>query len=317
MQTYNIEVGDTDKYDLIKFPGGELHVRVKEDVMAAVSDIQTVSVTARITNAEKLIETFLVIDAVRQESGREITLILPYLPYARADRRFSAGDCFGIASFARLINSADVMTFTLDAHSAAGLVHFEHIRDLPSTRFIEHAYEQFKSDHIQTKSGADSNKNESSKSEEDVTLEDVTLLFPDKGARERYASAGEQFAKVLHCSKERDLLTGKLKGFKVPEKAEFTTRKVLIVDDICDGGGTFTGIADGLKEYELDLALYVTHGLFSKGMGELNKHFSHVFTTNSFATDYSTLKDYDDSRLTTFPTEDFFREHVTATTRTR
>jgi hypothetical protein len=40
-----------------------------------------------------------------------------------------------------------------------------------------------------------------------------------------------RYALVLHCSKERDLLTGKLRGFSVPDPTDFKTKKVLIVDD--------------------------------------------------------------------------------------
>jgi len=55
------------------------------------------------------------------------------------------------------------------------------------------------------------------------------------------------------------------------------------VDDICDGGGTFLGLATALKEKNAGkLSLIVSHGIFSKGFEELNKSFDTVFTTNSF-----------------------------------
>ena len=87
---------------------------------------------------------------------------------------------------------------------------------------------------------------------------------------------------VLRCSKKRDPETGKLLGFNVPAKKFFKTKNVLIIDDICDGGGTFLGIADKLKAYKLDLHLYVTHGIFSQGFEKLKKSFKSIFTTDSF-----------------------------------
>lgn len=116
----------------------------------------------------------------------------------------------------------------------------------------------------------------------------MTVLYPDKGAADRYVLPAEIACNtasikvtVLKCEKKRDQATGKFLGFTVPE--EFPGGPVLIVDDICDGGGTFTGIADAIAHHGLDLNLYVTHGIFSKGTEELFKRFSRIFSTNSFS----------------------------------
>jgi ribose-phosphate pyrophosphokinase len=61
---------------------------------------------------------------------------------------------------------------------------------------------------------------------------------------------------------------------------------VLIVDDICDGGGTFIGIAKALPK-DVKKYLYVTHGIFSKGLRELTGHFEHIYTTNSYPHGYA------------------------------
>lgn len=313
MQIYRVELGDKEKYELIKFPGGELHVRVHENLMPEILAADRVAVTARITCSDQLIETLLLCDALRQDVDRSIFLILPYLPYGRADRRFSGGDCFGVATFARLINSAKVTPITLDAHSAQGLQHFERIQDLPSNHFIQQAFDDFSKYNIGgkgTETGAEGTKTgaEGPDSGNEGT-DPLTLLFPDKGARQRYEAVSSKYDNVLHCSKERNLLTGKLKGFKVPELSEFKTKKVLIVDDICDGGGTFNGIADSLKEFGLELALYVTHGIFSKGFGELNNRFEQIYTTDSFtknrASDLPGME-----KLTVYPTQDFFLQNL-------
>ncbi|MFN8549851.1 MAG: ribose-phosphate pyrophosphokinase-like domain-containing protein [Candidatus Obscuribacterales bacterium] len=313
MQIYRVELGDKEKYELIKFPGGELHVRVHEKHMPDIVTADVVAVTARITCSDQLIETLLLCDALRQDSDRAISLILPYLPYGRADRRFSDGDCFGVATFARLINSANVTPITLDAHSAQGLQHFARIKDLPSNHFIQQAFDDFSKYNNggkETESGG--KRTESCDEGPDSGNEGthpLTLLFPDKGARQRYEAVSSKYENVLHCSKERNLLTGKLKGFKVPELSEFKTKKVLLVDDICDGGGTFNGIADSLKEYGLELALYVTHGIFSKGFSEISNRFKRIYTTDSFAR----IRASDSpgmEKLTVYPTQDFFLQSL-------
>jgi len=57
----------------------------------------------------------------------------------------------------------------------------------------------------------------------------------------------------------------------------------LIVDDICDGGGTFLGLAEELKECNSgDLYLAVSHGIFSKGSQTLLDNFKSIYSTDSF-----------------------------------
>ena len=58
----------------------------------------------------------------------------------------------------------------------------------------------------------------------------------------------------------------------------------MMVDDICDGGGTFCWTASELKKYKpMSVALYVTHGIFSKGVDCLFDAGIHrVVTTDSF-----------------------------------
>lgn len=284
MQTYRIEVGDPT-YEVIKFPAGETHVRLSHSDMEQLGRCDEVIVTSRIDSSDSLIETIMLCDALKQESNRKITLILPYLPYGRADRRFTDGDCFGVSTFARLIDSCKVRVVTLDAHSSSGLAHFENILNLSAEHFIQLAIDKF--------SNGDP--------------DNITLLFPDKGARERYASAGTRYKNVLHCSKQRDIVTGKLKGFDVPSKSEFPTEKVLLVDDICDGGGTFNGIADGLKDHQLHAGLYVTHGIFSKGLDKLSAHFQMILTTDSYVPKH---KFSTDGNNVVFETASFFAEQL-------
>jgi len=52
---------------------------------------------------------------------------------------------------------------------------------------------------------------------------------------------------------------------------------ILIVDDICDGGATFNQAAQILKEKgAVNLYLYVTHGIFIKGLDLLQENFEHI-----------------------------------------
>jgi ribose-phosphate pyrophosphokinase len=58
----------------------------------------------------------------------------------------------------------------------------------------------------------------------------------------------------------------------------------LIVDDLCDAGGTFIADAICFKEHfpGIPLNLFIMHGLFTKGFDVLLKHFDHIYCTNSY-----------------------------------
>ena len=84
---------------------------------------------------------------------------------------------------------------------------------------------------------------------------------------------------LLTATKTRDFDTGKLTSFEVPQLPR--SGRVLVVDDICDGGGTFRGLATAAGIGRDRLALWVSHGIFSGAAGELTGHFAQIFTTDS------------------------------------
>lgn len=65
---------------------------------------------------------------------------------------------------------------------------------------------------------------------------------------------------------------------------EKLTIPILIVDDLCDAGGTFLAEARYLREMGITapLNLFVAHGLFTKELSPLLKLFDHIYCTNSY-----------------------------------
>jgi ribose-phosphate pyrophosphokinase len=119
------------------------------------------------------------------------------------------------------------------------------------------------------------------------------VISPDAGAEKR---AGEVARKLgvplIHAWKTRDVGTGAISGFGFDAYAEATTinkrARVLVVDDICDGGGTFVGLAAAIEKSfpaDIDLHLFTTHGIYSKGVAPLAEHFSHIYCTDSIVGD--------------------------------
>ena len=80
--------------------------------------------------------------------------------------------------------------------------------------------------------------------------------------------------------------TGKLTGFEVKNPKDIQSKDLLIFDDLCDGGGTFCGIAAELRKYkpDADISIFVTHMVNRKGIENLAKTFNKVYFTNSYRT---------------------------------
>ena len=129
--------------------------------------------------------------------------------------------------------------------------------------------------------------------------DNLVLVSPDAGANKKIISLAQSLdiQNIVKCDKTRDVKTGKLTGFRVYEE-DLLGMDCLIVDDICDGGGTFIGLARELKKKNAGkLYLAVSHGIFSKGFDELDEVFDAIFTTDSrFTAEYDYAQNYLDSR---------------------
>ena len=99
---------------------------------------------------------------------------------------------------------------------------------------------------------------------------------------------------VTFCEKERDVSTGWITGFKLESPEIVVGKDILITDDICDGGMTFLKCAEALKEAGANsVSLYVTHGIFSKGLDIFKGLVDNIYCEQTVA-NYISLKDIDD-----------------------
>lgn len=101
-----------------------------------------------------------------------------------------------------------------------------------------------------------------------------SLVSPDAGAYKKIFKVGQVLQKpVLIANKIRDTSTGEITGTTVySEDSEIVNKKLLIVDDLCDGGRTFLELAKVLKNRGASkVGLYVTHGMFTKGLESMSE----------------------------------------------
>lgn len=192
------------------------------------------------------------VDTIAREGGFVETLILPYLPGARQDRSNPEGDVlFTARSIAAEINARQfVRVVTVDPHSPVMPNMITGITLYPLNRIANSIIKHYDG-----------------------------IIAPDVGARDR----AKVFSAIMNIpmyygAKRRDVSTGNLEGFSV----NVPKGHYLVVDDICDGGGTFMGLAGEIKKCDATADLYVTHGIFAKGAEhKLLKHYNDIYTTDS------------------------------------
>ena len=190
---------------------------------------------------------------------KAIDLFIPYFPAARQDRLMVSGEPLSVKVYSDIINSLQLNKVTVfDPHSEVTPALLNNCEVMSNHLFIKKVLAAISSN--------------------------VKLISPDGGALKKIykTSAYLGGVEVVECSKSRNVKTGRLSGFKVYHD-DLDGSPCLIVDDICDGGATFIGLAEALKKKNAgDLYLAVSHGIFSKGFEELTTSFKIVFTTDSF-----------------------------------
>ena len=246
---------NTIQFESFTFSGGEPHIKILSDLNA----IEEVTVTTRIQSFNDFGLLLIAIDALRRMSIKTIHLFLPYMPAARQDRVMITGESLSVKVYADLINGLNLDSVTIfDPHSEVAPALLNNCKVISNHRFIKKVIAEINTD--------------------------VILISPDGGALKKIYKVSEFLGglPVIECSKKRNVKNGQLEGFKVYED-DLKGKDCLIVDDICDGGGTFIGLAEELKKKNAgNLYLAVSHGIFNKGVDVLNQYFTKIYTTDSF-----------------------------------
>lgn len=254
--------GQEVPFDSFVFSGGEPHIR-----LGKFDTSQAVYITHRIQSFNDVGLLLVAVDALQRIGVSTIHLILPYFPAARQDRVMVAGESLSVKVMANLINNLNLASVTiLDPHSDVTPALLNNCISISNYSFISKVLSNLP--------------------------EHFILISPDAGASKKiYKLASKlNLPNVLECGKKRNVATGALTGFSVPVD-NLGNKPCLIVDDICDGGGTFLGLGEELKKKQAgDLYLAVSHGIFSKGLSQLSNRYKHIFSTDSFKTIENTNK---------------------------
>lgn len=247
----------TEEISYIHFPGGEVVPQIQSSGLYP-EKVEEVEIVARLPSQGDLLNLLMIDDAVRRVyTQARVSAFIPYMPYARQDRVCNPGEPLSIAVVAKMINACNFARVKiLDPHSEVTPALFNRLEVVTQYDVFRDLYPSWS---------------------------EVYIAAPDGGA----AKKSEMFAKrvgaagVIHCTKVRDLATGSISGTRVNDTVE--GRRLLVLDDIGDGCGTFVPLYHSLKDQgATSISLAVTHGLFSKGAAVVTDIYDEVFATNSY-----------------------------------
>lgn len=242
------------EYETFVFSGGEVHIKIKGE-----PSCKYITIFARANNSEDFIRIVMCHDALKRMGYEKINLFMPYVPYARQDKVMVNGEAFSLKVFSHLINSCGFNKInTFDVHSDVGSALLDDCENISNHTFISECLNEIEVNPL--------------------------LVSVDSGAYKKVFKLADYLGykeEIILCNKARDLNSGKILSYTV-DKNDLGGRDLLLVDDICDGGGTFLLMADELKKRNCGkLYLAVSHGIFSKGIEIISSKFDKIFTTQS------------------------------------
>jgi ribose-phosphate pyrophosphokinase len=263
------------KYKVSKFPDGQQQVTIdKESLSETIPGlIEPVyyahcGIKARLNNFSDLEILICAVKSLRGLEIKNINLYVPYFLGSRSDRKFQEGENNYLKDvICPIINSLQFESVTvMDPHSDVLEGCLDNFTKKDNRQLIEFFI-------------ADTNTE---------TFDNVVLVSPDAGANKKIFKIAEKIGftgPIITCSKDRGD-DGKINKTIVPLK-NLANKRLIIIDDICDGGATFLNIAKIIKEHyvgnaEPEIYLIVTHGIFSKGFDELGKYFNGIYSTDSY-----------------------------------
>jgi ribose-phosphate pyrophosphokinase len=240
-----------------QFADGELYIQIQESIRGC--DVYLLQPTCRPVN-DHLMELLTMIDACRRASARQITAVIPYYGYARADRKTAGRESITAKLVANLLTQAGASRIlAMDLHSAQIQGYF----DIP----MDHVYgSPVLLDYLQSKN-----------------LSDIVVVSPDVGGVAR----ARAFAKKLNDA-PLAIIDKRRQAHNVAEVlnviGDVRDKTAVLVDDMIDTAGTITEGARLLKqEGARQVYACVTHGVLSPPAIERLSSgiFEEVIVTNT------------------------------------
>ncbi|MHB9302765.1 ribose-phosphate diphosphokinase [Thermofilum pendens] len=224
------------------FPDGEIYVRVP----SKPSGVAIVVSSTHPPQERRLLELLLTVEALSSYAQGSVIAVVPYLAYARQDKRFLEGEPISIKVVLKALEAAGASgLLAVDVHQPRVLSEWLSIPSknvLPFEDIAGYLYGKVKN---------------------------AVVLAPDMGALERARRVAELIgADFDYLVKERDRVTGEVRV--QPKSLEVNGRDVVIVDDIISTGKTIALAAkSALAQGASSVTAVCTHAVMVQGALDL------------------------------------------------
>lgn len=234
------------------FADGEIKIKINTTVRdKVVFIIQSITSTEKKSVNDALMELYLMIRTMKRASAKKVIAIIPYFGYSRQDRKTEPRVPISASDVAMMLETAGAdRVVALELHCGQ----------------IQGFFRSIPCDNIYTSCLlADAIVNEQKNINTD--LSNLVVVSPDAGGVSRaksfkqmlsIAGVESEFAIIV---KERDI-HGQLNSMNLV--GDVKNKDIIIVDDICDTGGTLLKAIDELKLYGANkIYVCITHPVFS------------------------------------------------------
>jgi ribose-phosphate pyrophosphokinase len=236
-RTLGLPLGESE---VVTFSDGEVSVSIKESVRG--SDVFVVQSTSTPVN-DNIMELLIMIDAFKRASAGRITAVIPYLGYARQDRKAKARDPISAKLMADILTVAGadrVLTMDLHCPQIQGFFNIpvDHLLGVPilAPYFIE----KFKD-----------------------CKENCVVVSPDLGSVTRARNFAQRFEAPLAIVDKRRQKANVCEVMNII--GDVKGKDVILVDDMIDTAGTLCNAARAIIEVggAKDVYACATHGVLS------------------------------------------------------
>ncbi len=223
--------------ELKTFADQEIFLRIDENVRG--EDVFVIQSTSYPAN-DNLMQLLICMDALRRASARRVTAVIPYFGYARQDRKTDGRTPISAKLVANLISTAGAdRVLTVDLH--AGQI--QGFFDIPTDNLFGGPVMV---DDIRERYGK----------------ERIVVVSPDVGGVVRARSLANRLNADLAIVDKRRPEAGRSEVMNII--GEVSGARCVMIDDICDSGGTLTNAAEALKQAgAASVSAYITHGVLS------------------------------------------------------
>jgi ribose-phosphate pyrophosphokinase len=265
--TRNFEDIYTPNVEIGKFPDGDTHMRIPN-----ISDYANKQVTVfhRLYKHQNsaLLALLLILETLR-EINAEVTVVAPYLPYARQDKQTIDGEVASARIICGLLAKAGCKKFvTFDCHflNQEGEAEYNGllIQNISmSDLLIEHAKTFFAGQPFE-------------------------IIGPDEGADYLVKGAGGKSMKKIRKAYEKDAIAYRHIE-SMDGELDVKDKNVLLLDDMISTGSTMLKALEKIRENGAKkIACAATHGLFlHDSLVKIQKFADTVFSTDTILTKQS------------------------------